>query len=249
MIRIRFVHHLHTVFFPNPDIMKKEIITSLLVLTVLSAFSQDLPFEVRGAYARPVRAEKLEKATRMSDLIDGYPSSWITEYVSTGIQIVSDKEVNQAVSSSEQLTPEQVSLLKSAGLGDEVVIDITYTSRNFITNNLDERILHYTATVIPEQEAVYPGGREPMKAYLQESAIRKIPNESFKELQQVIFRFTVDEQGQVVNARITTTSGDPKTDTLLLNALNNMPKWKPAENLKGNKVTQDFELIVGNSGC
>ncbi len=229
--------------------MKGVLLTAWLVMVAFGVFSQDIAFEVKGAYARPVRAEKLHQATRMSDLIDGYPSSWITEYVSTGIQIVSDKEVYQALSSSEQLTPEQVSLLKSAGLGDEVVIDITYTSRNFITNNLDERILHYTATVIPEQEAVYPGGREPMKAYLQESAIRKIPNESFKELQQVIFRFTVDEQGQVVNARITTTSGDPKTDTLLLEALNSMPKWKPAENRQGVKVTQDFELIVGNSGC
>lgn len=229
--------------------MKGVLLTVWLVMVAFGAFSQDLPFEVKGAYARSVRAEKLEKATTVRDLIDGYPSTWITEYISTGIQIVSDEVVNQAVSSSEQLTPEQVSLLKSAGLGDEVVIDVRYNSRNFITKNLDERLLHYSATVIPEHEAEYPGGREPMKAYLQESAICKIPNASFKELQQVVFRFTVDEQGQVVNARITTTSGDPKTETLLLNALNNMPKWKPAENLKGNKVTQDFELIVGNTGC
>ncbi|MBK8829255.1 MAG: energy transducer TonB [Saprospiraceae bacterium] len=229
--------------------MKGVLLIAWLVMVTFGAFSQDLAFEVKGAYARPVRAEKLEKATTMGDLIDGYPSSWITEYVSTGIQIVSDQKVNQALSFNEQLTPEQISLLKSARLGDEVVIDIKYKSRNFISKNLDERLLHYTATVIPEQEAEYPGGREPMKAYLQENAIRKIPNESFKELQQVIFLFTVDEHGQVINARITTTSSDPKTDTLLLEALNNMPKWKPAENRTGIKVTQDFELIVGNTGC
>jgi TonB family protein len=109
--------------------------------------------------------------------------------------------------------------------------------------------LHYTATVVPEHEAEYPGGRESMRAYLKESAISKIPNASFKELQQVIILFTVDEQGRITNGRLTTTSGDSKTDALLLKALMNMPKWKPAVNSDGIKVPQDFEFIVGNGGC
>lgn len=229
--------------------MKREIITSLLVLAVFSLFSQDLGFEVKGAYARPVKAEKLDKATNMSDLIDGYPVSWIAEYVSTGISVVSGDNVKQAMSNDDNLTPEQVSLLKSADLGDEVVIDVAYKSKNFITKELDVRYMHYAATVVPEHEAEYPGGHEPMRAYLKESAMNKIPNESFKEFQQVIIRFTVDEQGQIENPRVTTTSGDPKIDNLLLKALKNMPKWTPAENSAGTKVTQDFEFIIGNTGC
>ncbi len=233
----------------NPDIMKRGIITSLLVLAVFSVYSQDLGFEVKGAYARPVRAEKFEKATTMSDLIDGYPVSWIAEYVSTGISVVSGDNVKQALSIDANLTPEQVSLLKSAVLGDDVVIDVAYKSKNFITKELDVRHIHYTATLVPEHEADYPGGDESMRAYLKENAITKIPNESFKELQQAIIRFTIDEQGQITNPRVTTTSGDPKTDNLLLKALKNMPKWNPAVDSEGVKVTQDFQFIVGNNGC
>ena len=229
--------------------MKREIITSLLVLAVYSVYSQDLGFEVKGAYARAIRVEKLDKATSMSDLIEGYPASWITEYVSTGVSVVSGDDVRQAMSVDATFTPEQVSLLKSADLGDDVVIDVTYKSKNFITKDLDVRNMHYTATVIPKHEAEYPGGPESMRAYLKENAISKIPNESFKELQQVIVQFTIDKQGLVTDARLTTTSGNSKTDALLLKALKDMPRWKPAENSDGIKVPQEFEFIVGNGGC
>lgn len=215
----------------------------------MSAYTQDLPFEVKGAYARSVRAEKLEKAVTMSDLINGYPVSWIDEYVSTSIAVVSGDHVEKAESIDDNLTPEQVSLLQSVDLGDDVVIDIAYKSKNFITKELDVRYMHYAATVIPEHEAEYPGGVESMRAYLKENAIINIPNESFKELQQVIIRFTVDEQGQVTNPRFTSTTGDSRTDNLLLKALKNMPGWKPAVDGTGKNVAQDFEFIIGNTGC
>lgn len=248
-----FVLGLHTIctqcFIANPDIMKRQIFTSLLVLAVFSVFSQDPGFEIKGAYSRPVSEEKLDKATNMTDLIDGYPVSWIAEYVSTSISVVSGDKVNQAVSINDHLTTEQVSLLKSAGLGDDVVIDITYKSKNFITKELDVRYMHYTASIIPEYEAEYPGGLEPMRTYLKENAINKIPDGSFKELQQAIIRFTVDEQGNIANVRVLTTSGDPKTDNVLLKAIENMPTWKPAVHSGGIKVTQDFQFTVGNTGC
>lgn len=229
--------------------MKREITTSFLVLTVLTAFSQDLGFEVKGAYAHPILAGKLVNAAKISDLIDGYPVSWIAEYVSTGISVASGDIVNKAISTDDNLTPEQVSLLKNADLGDDVVIDVAYKSSNFITKELDMRYIHYAATVVPEHEAHYPGGPESMRSYLKESAINKIRNETFKAFQQAVIRFTVDEHGQIANPRVTTTSGDTKTDNLLLKALKNMPKWKPALNSAGASVTQDFEFIVGNTGC
>ncbi|HSF89270.1 MAG TPA: energy transducer TonB [Saprospiraceae bacterium] len=229
--------------------MNRYLTTTLLLFSVMSAYTQDLPFEVKGAYARSVRAEKLEKAVTMSDLINGYPVSWIDEYVSTSIAVVSGDHVEKAESIDDNLTPEQVSLLQSVDLGDDVVIDIAYKSKNFITKELDVRYMHYAATVIPEHEAEYPGGVESMRAYLKENAIINIPNESFKELQQVIIRFTVDEQGQVTNPRFTSTTGDSRTDNLLLKALKNMPGWKPAVDGTGKKVAQDFEFIIGNTGC
>ncbi len=196
-----------------------------------------------------MKEQKLEKAHTLSDVIDGYPVSWIAGYISAGISIITGDQVVQAMGINDTLTTAQKELLKSAELGDEIIIDVAYTSKNFITQGVDMHTLHYTATLVPEHEAEFPGGLELMTAYLKENAMRKIPDSIFKEFQQVIIRFTIDEHGEIANARFAATSGDPKTDELLLNAINRMPKWRPAVNADGVKVKQEFEFSVGGGGC
>ena len=63
--------------------------------------------------------------------------------------------------------------------------------------------------------------------------------------------FTINENGAVENAKIFESSGDAKTDELLLRLINNMPKWKPAKDIMGNPVKQDFEFLTGYlyEGC
>jgi len=196
-----------------------------------------------------MKEQKLEKAHTLSDVIDVYPVSWIAGYISAGISIITGDQVVQAMGINDTLTTAQKELLKSAELGDEIIIDVAYTSKNFITQGVDMHTLHYTATLVPEHEAEFPGGLELMTAYLKENAMRKIPDSTFKEFQQVIIRFTIDEHGEIAKARFAATSGDPKTDELLLNAINRMPKWRPAVNADGVKVKQEFEFSVGGGGC
>lgn len=88
-----------------------------------------------------------------------------------------------------------------------------------------------------------------MTQYLRENAINKIPETTSKQLQQALVGFTVNEKGAIANVQISKTSGDPNTDKLLLEAINKMPKWRPAEDSKGVKVKQEFEFSVGNVGC
>ncbi len=229
--------------------MKEGIFTSLLVLIFVSAFSQDMAFDIRGTYQHPVKQEKLDNASTMSDLIDGYPVSWIADYISAEITVVSGDKVVHAIHINDTLTLAQRDLLKSASLGDDIVLEVTYRAKNFITKDFDVRVLHYTASIIPEHEAEFPGGLEPMTQYLKKNAMNKIPESALKEFQQVIVSFTVNENGEIANARLSSTSGDQKIDELLLKAITQMPKWKPAENGTGTKVKQEFEFSVGYRGC
>ena len=135
-----------------------------------------------------------------------------------------------------------------ADLGTDVVIDVTYKQVNAITDNLDIRKMHISYTVIPEIEAEYLGGYEQMKKYLKETAINKISETDYEKLRAAV-RFTVNEQGEIANAQVSKTSGNQNTDKLLVEAINKMPKWKPAENSKGIKVKQEFIFNVGSGGC
>lgn len=46
-------------------------------------------------------------------------------------------------------------------------------------------------------------------------------------------------------------SGKPEVDQLLVDLVNKMSKWKPAENSKGIKVRQKFQITNGKAavGC
>ena len=70
-----------------------------------------------------------------------------------------------------------------------------------------------------------------------------------KQIPWAMAKFTVNEEGEIVDAKISTPSKDPKIDQLLLDALSKMPKWIPAEDSKGLKVKQEFTFRTINNGC
>jgi len=214
----------------------------------LTGFSQDLKYEVRGRYQRPVKKEKLEEARFLGDFISGYPTNWITEYVSVEISATCNGKSMKAVSLNDFLSPEQRNILKTADLSTPIVLDVKYKYRNPANGIMENNNIHTSVAVVPEIEAEYTGGREQMLKYLKENAIDKISSTIPEQFQQLVI-FTINEEGKIVNARITMASKDPGADKLLMEAINKMPRWKPAENSEGVKVKQEFEFAVGNGGC
>lgn len=229
--------------------MKNIIITTLLFVLFANSFAQELNFEVHGKYSHPIKKETLEKAKSMSDLIPYFPSDWISDYVSVEILATNNGTPVMAAGIDDKLNSEQKNILSSADMGAEVVINISFRYDHSVSNITDIGKMHYIATLVPEIEAEYPGGNQQMNQYLKENAISKIPETSSKQLPEVLLRFTVNEEGKVANARVFKTSGDTKIDELLLEAINKMPMWRPAEDSNGTKVKQEFEFTVGSAGC
>ena len=229
--------------------MKYTITSLLLLLFVGISVSQDLNYRVRGKYESPVTKETLIGAKSISDFRPGYPSTWIHDYVSTEITVKGNGKFLKANGMNEKLTAEQQLYLSMADVGNVIVVDVRYNYENSITGNNDPRHMHFEMTVIPEVEAEYPGGSQQLTMYLEKNAIDKISARFPKEMTQVIIRFTITETGEIANAQVSSSSKDPLIDKLLLNAINKMPAWKPAENSKGIKISQEFEFSVGDIGC
>jgi TonB family protein len=229
--------------------MKKILITPLLLLLFIAGFSQNLDYGVHGKYLHPIKKETLEKAKFMADLIPYYPVWWIAGYESVEILATCDGKAMMASGANDTLSTEQRNILSKAELGTDIILNIKFKSKNAVTDNIETGTMNYSATVIPETEAEYPGGNQQMTQYLKENAIDKIPEISSKQIQQTLVEFTVNEKGETANAKIIKTSGDSETDKLLIEAINKMPKWSPAKDSKGRKVKQEFEFSVGSSGC
>jgi TonB family protein len=229
--------------------MKKSILSLVLSLLLITGFSQDLNYSVHGKYAHAITKEKLINASSIADIIPDYPVNWVLSYVSVEILAKYDGKAMMAAGTDATLSPEQKNIILASGPGTEIVIDVNYKSKNLVTGTVETDKMHYSTTVVPETEAEYSGGYPKMAQYLKENAIDKIPGSAIAMIQPAVVGFTVNEDGEIANARISKTSGDPDTDRLLLEAVTNMPKWNPAKDSKGTKVRQDFEFSVGNDGC
>jgi len=204
---------------------------------------------VRGMYRRTVEKERVIKALLLSDFVEGYPSSWMKHYVSTEITTTSNAKTIKAVGSNNTLSPAQKDLLKKVVLNSDVHIDIKYKIDNVVTGGMDERVARFSITIIPKVEAEFTEGD--VNEFLKEKTKKKFSQAKSEKFEEGLVRFVINEEGKVENAKIITTTGNSKTDKLLLEVINEMPKWKPAKDAKGIKLKQTFEFLVGYmvGGC
>ncbi len=229
--------------------MKNIIISILLLCCSITSFSQGIWFEVTGIKSDVVSQEVLQTAKSMKDINEGYPSSWIkdSEYISTEISILSNGKEFKASGVNDVFTEEQKSILAKADLFEEIIVEVKY--KNIGSGNIDIKTMNFTVTVSPKNEAKYCEGYEQLREYLTEAVIDKVPESSTLQKEGAMVSFTIDENGEIINAKIEKSSTEKKVDILLLNAIKNMPKWNPAETLDGTKLKQDFEFVVGMNGC
>ncbi|MCU0359785.1 MAG: energy transducer TonB [Bacteroidia bacterium] len=232
--------------------MKKPLLVFSFLLLFISGFAQELKFNVHGKYTRPVDRKTLSSAKTLGDLISGYPSNWISAYSSVEIIGTTAGKTKSYTGSDELLTLEQLLILSSADICSNVVINIKYTYNNGLSGKVENNQIHVTLTLVPDVEAEYLGGTEELNKYIKENAISKIPEATSKKITGAIVKFTINENGEVGDLQMSRTTGDTRTDALLMEALSKMPKWKPAENADGTKVKQDFELSLNDAksgGC
>lgn len=231
--------------------MKTLFHTLLFVSLSVSSVAQELAFSLHGNYKKAITRESLLAAKSMNDLLPGYPSNWITSYNSVEIEVKRQDGTYRASGSNEQLSPDQIALLKTAELNSTVLVDIKYNYQNTLSGELEKNKIHALFTVIPESEAHYKGGQEELYHYLKVNCTDKITDQDAKLLRRTKVEFIVNEEGEIREAKLTESTGNTSVDKLLLEAVNGMPSWQAAEDATGKKVKQHFLLDFGrgNAGC
>lgn len=231
--------------------VKKEVMkyisTVLLLALYVSTHAQDINFEIKNTFSRPVNNEMLNKAKSLMDINPGYPSSWISDYVSTEILVSSNGKTIRALGVNDMLSYEQMDNITSADPGTDINVEVKYKSFNSINNKIEINEMKFAVSLVPQFEAEYPGGKTQLKSYIKENAILKLKDT--KILKQALIKFVVNENGEISQVKIAQSSEDKTVDQLLLNTISNMPLWKPAIDKNGKKLKQEFLLTVGNAGC
>ncbi len=240
----------------NLEVMKQIRYTFGIALVLAFAFlnlnysqeeiEQEFSFEINRIHP-PISKTKedLAQANRLLDLNSKYKSSWIREYISIDISAIVQGEEKIVQGKNDFLNPEQKDILTQADVGTEIRVNVHYIPENNLKHN-DPKELDFKVFIDPKNEAEYIGGQEALEKYLQEQAIKKIPEGIFENYDLAAVTFTIDEEGQVINPKLFWSSNDKKIDALLIETIQNMPCWKPAQYSNGTTVKQEFAFMVGN---
>jgi len=177
---------------------------------------------------------------------------YVIEYAAVRISAVCNGKTLTAECTGDKLSTEQKNILLAADLNTEISLRISYRLKGKAAANADIAAVkegELAVMVIPETEAEFPGGNMLVRKHLVETVTDKLPVIGTRNyLQQATLVFTVDSKGHVTDAKIIRSSSDAYTDQMLIDAAMKMPKWKPAENDKREKVQQVISLRMGD-GC
>lgn len=220
-----------------------------MVFFLTTGFSQNVIFSIKTPYSHRVSSGLLHKVKTLSDINEGYPSSWIQDYISVGVSIRRNGQVFHETGLNDTLTEAQKKILLIAELNSVIFLDVKYLYKNPVSDTKEIKHMQLEIAVVPEIEAKYPGSADALKEYVLKHVIHKIPENEFDKKQTALARFIVNESGKITEVKMHKSSGNPKIDKLLLKAIQNMPKWRPAEQFNGTKVNQEFEFSVSNAGC
>lgn len=216
--------------------------TSLAQQDTLSDFSYQINRVQKYVSISPV---ELENANTLSDLYHHYKSEWVKEYKYVKmIATVNDRD-EVVTTDNDQVTQEQKELLNSIDMGSEVRVIVSYLPDNNLNNN-EVREMDFAFRIDPINEAKYTNGKEKLDLYIKENILSKVTVKDVPQYQVAAVKFTVNEEGHIVDANIESASKTPEADELLLKTICDMPSWKSAQYADGTKTKQEFVLTVGD---
>ena len=192
-----------------------------------------------------ISKEKLNNAETVGDLREHFKPSWVREYLSVEILTTQNGSTKKAINKIGKLSEEQKTNMQTNDAGKDISVKIKYIPENNLKNN-DAKEMNFSFLVYPEQEASYPGGQKKLQKYLKKNAIDKIPEGIITSFELAAVKFTVTKDGKIINPKLAWSSNDENVDKLLLETVQNMPSWKPAEFANGTKIDQEFAFAVGN---
>jgi TonB family protein len=179
----------------------------------------------------------------------------IITYQSVEIVTFTNGKSATAIGKNEILTKEQKRIIQNADQDSEIRVKIRFMYKNHAYDLSDKEELvkegEFVVKVVPETEAIFPGGLPSLSEYLLKNMGKNMPTLSKDQfLQDASVKFVVDTDGRMSNHRISRTTGVSKVDKFLLEIIRKMPEWKPAKNAKGQKVKQEIEIpFSSNGGC
>jgi hypothetical protein len=229
-----------------------KVIACILILSAY-AYSQDesdydLTIQMNTSVSSiTVDATEFDDIKRFTDIDRHFKSEWVQEFLSIEVIIFRSGHPHMWNAKDDNITDDLRQAILNADSGSPIKVSYEYIAKNA----LDKNSVHtdgYTFTMLPDNDASFPGGDHNMNEYLVDAGLNKIEKKDIDTYNLAAVKFTVTESGHIEDAYIASKSKKAEVDKLLLNAVCNMPLWVPASYNDGVTVSQEYVLSIGDHG-
>jgi hypothetical protein len=176
----------------------------------------------------------------------------MVQYLSVEVIATRSGKITSMKGTNEKLTADQRNLLLAADPEMPVKVKIRFTYKTPLENAPEAKSEinegEFQVRLVPEVQAEFPGGEKQLDSYLKNRVSDRITRNG-ENLNRVRIQFYINERGEVEKPILAQNSADPKTDKIILEAIQKMPKWKPARDSKGKPTKQNFTFTFGFEGC
>lgn len=232
--------------------LRKNILTFIIFLFCLGhGLAQEIGFMLFNGSNKNIKKSELISAANLSEIKDGFPTSWIEKYFSIGIatSATDGKEAVISESNHETLSTDQRKFLTETEIGSDIEFEIIYAPITPVEPN-EKRTINFSFTVAPEKDAMFIGGMDAMKEYITKTIFQKISTAEKEQFPKAVFSFIINVDGMATKVKMIESSGSIRIDQLISEAVLSMSKWNAASDMNANKVEQNFLLHIGNMiGC
>lgn len=211
---------------------------------------EDFVYKMESRFIETISKEKLQAAQSILDIFPAKATQGIDALENVSISLVKDENEKFIFGENEILNAAQLALIKSINYADGINVRGTYKVKNGYTGKLQDKLLTYHLTVVPEQEAVYKNGHDSFISFLKANSLQKSMSIDNKKVGSGRINFTVNTAGQIENIILESSCGYKDLDKDFQALIGQIPgNWEPARNAKGAKVDQEFVFFFGNEGC
>ena len=235
-------------------LMKIKLIACILIMSAC-AYSQGqtdygLTVEMNTSVSSiTVDALEFDNIKTFTEIDRHFKSEWVHEFLSVEVLIIKSGNPHILKAKDDNITDDLRQAIVNADSGSAIKVSYEYISENTIDNNNVHRD-GFSFTMLPDNDASFPGGVLNMNEYLDEAGVNTIQKKDIDIYNLAAVKFTVTESGHIENAHIANKSNNKEVDKLLLNAICNMPSWTPASYNDGVTVAQEYVLSAGDhSSC
>lgn len=210
---------------------------------------EEISFSIQSKGFHTITRSKLQGVRSISEILPE-EVDWTTYPIrsvklSTDIEGLEFHEMGKGL----ELNEAQIQLLRSTAISQSFILTAKCEGSHPGVD-VENFELNYIITVVPENEAEYPGGYDELINYIKKETEKETAHLLKDQLKFGRLTFIVSSSGNITDLELNSSSGYTDLDEKIFELLMDLPKaWIPATNAIGDKVDQELELFFGRMGC